>query len=93
MASSSSLDYLFSLFDKYGQEPYIGEAVSQLQHAQQAAMLAEKEGFDKHVVIGSCRSAKSSALRDSFCQKWGLISSGFQSKDAKILQLLRCRAS
>ena len=47
-----NLAYAFSLLDKFGQEPYIGEAVSQLQHAQQAAALAEKEGFGDHVVIG-----------------------------------------
>ena len=47
-----SLDFAFSLFEKFGREPYIGEAVSQLQHAQQAAALAEKEGFGDHVIIG-----------------------------------------
>ena len=47
-----NLDFTFSLFEKFGQEPYIGEAVSQLQHAQQAAALAEKEGFGDHVIIG-----------------------------------------
>ena len=47
-----NLDFAFSLFEKFGQEPYIGEAVSQLQHAQQAAALAEKEGFGDHVIIG-----------------------------------------
>ena len=47
-----SLAYAFSLFEKFGREPYIGEAVSQLQHAQQAAALAEKEGFGDHVVVG-----------------------------------------
>lgn len=46
------LSYLFSLFDRFGNEPYIGEAVSQMQHAQQAAALAEKEGFHEHVVMG-----------------------------------------
>ena len=52
MEGKESLAYAFSLFEKFGREPYIGEAVSQLQHAQQAAALAEKEGFGDHVVIG-----------------------------------------
>ena len=47
-----TLAYAFSLLEKFGNEPYIGEAVCQLQHAQQAAALAEKEGFGDHVVIG-----------------------------------------
>ena len=48
----ANLDFAFSLFEKFGREPYIGEAVSQLQHAQQAAALAEGEGFGDHVVVG-----------------------------------------
>ena len=51
-AGKDNLAYAFALLEKFGQEPYIGEAVSQLQHAQQAAALAEKEGFGEHVVIG-----------------------------------------
>merc|ERR1712227_645029 len=44
---------IFGLFEKWGFENYIGEPVSQLQHAQQAAMLAERDGFGEKVVIGA----------------------------------------
>ena len=47
------MEEIFSLFDKFGQENYIGEEVSQLQHAQQAASCALKEGFDEFVIIGA----------------------------------------
>ena len=44
---------LSSLFNELGREPYIGEAVSQLQHAQQAAELAKRDGQPDEVVLGS----------------------------------------
>jgi len=44
---------IFQLYDKWGNENYIGENVTQLQHAQQAAMLAEKAGFGEDVIIGA----------------------------------------
>ena len=47
------MEEIFSLFDKFGQENYIGEEVTQLQHAQQAAAWALKEGFDEFVVLGA----------------------------------------
>lgn len=36
---------VFGLYEELGKADYIGEAVTQLQHALQAAHLAEKEGF------------------------------------------------
>ena len=47
------MEEIFSLFDKFGGENYIGEEVSQLQHAQQAAACAMKEGFDDFVILGA----------------------------------------
>ena len=47
------MEEIFSLFDKFGGENYIGEEVSQLQHAQQAAACALKEGFDEFVILGA----------------------------------------
>ena len=34
--SERAVEEIFGLFDKFGHENYIGEAVTQLQHAQQA---------------------------------------------------------
>ena len=48
-----AVEEIFGLFDKFGQENYIGEEVSQLQHAQQAAACALKEGFDEFVILGA----------------------------------------
>lgn len=36
---------VFGLYEDLGKADYLGEAVTQLQHALQAAHLAEKEGF------------------------------------------------
>ena len=44
-----SVAQVFHLFDKYGEGDYIGERVSQLQHAVQCAMLAEKDGYPAEV--------------------------------------------
>jgi phosphonate degradation associated HDIG domain protein len=44
---------VFSLYEKYGDEDYIGEPVSQLEHMSQAAMLAEEEGYDDEVVLAA----------------------------------------
>jgi phosphonate degradation associated HDIG domain protein len=44
---------IFSLYEKYGDEDYIGEPVSQLEHMSQAAALAKAEGFDDEVVLAA----------------------------------------
>merc|ERR1711934_1152467 len=44
---------IFGLFDKWGHENYIGENVTQLQHSQQAALLAERAGYDYKTVLGA----------------------------------------
>lgn len=54
MSASDAVSKIFSLFSKHGMEPYIGENVSQLQHAQQAAGLAECDGQGEHVIVGKC---------------------------------------
>ena len=43
LKSSDIADRVFVLFDKYGQQDYIGENVTQQEHAVQCAMMAEKE--------------------------------------------------
>jgi phosphonate degradation associated HDIG domain protein len=41
------------LFESQGDEEYYGEKVSQYEHAAQAALLAQKQGFDKEVQIAA----------------------------------------
>jgi len=47
------VDQVFSLYEKYGDEDYIGEPVTQLEHMSQAASLAEQEGNDDEVVLAA----------------------------------------
>jgi phosphonate degradation associated HDIG domain protein len=47
------VNQVFSLYEKYGDEDYIGEPVSQLEHMSQAAALAEEEGFDDEVILAA----------------------------------------
>lgn len=44
---------VFSLYEKFGDEDYIGEPVSQLEHMSQAAALAQAEGHDDEVVLAA----------------------------------------
>jgi len=47
------VEYLISLYENYGSEMYFGEHVTQLQHALQAAQLAEQNGADTETVIAA----------------------------------------
>lgn len=40
------IEEVFSLYERFGDNDYIGEPVSQLEHMSQAAQLAITEGFD-----------------------------------------------
>jgi len=44
---------VFSLYERFGDEDYIGEPVSQLEHMSQAAALAEEEGYDGEVILAA----------------------------------------
>ena len=44
---------VFSLYEQWGSEDYIGEPVSQVEHMLQAAMLAEEEGFEEEVILAA----------------------------------------
>lgn len=44
---------IFDLLTRRGQEEYIGEPVSQIEHACQSAQMAESEGFDEEVVLAA----------------------------------------
>lgn len=46
-------DSIISLYNKYGNEAYIGEPVSQLEHMCQCAQLAQKEGYDDEVILAA----------------------------------------
>ena len=47
------IEKLFNFFQESGFEEYAGEKVSQLEHALQAAKLAEDENFDDDVIIAA----------------------------------------
>ena len=44
---------IFQLFDDFGHENYIGEEVTQLQHAQQCAQNAKDCVQPDHVILGA----------------------------------------
>jgi phosphonate degradation associated HDIG domain protein len=46
-------DEVFALYELHGDEDYIGEPVSQLEHMSQAAALAEADGYDDEVVLAA----------------------------------------
>ena len=49
----ATVNEVFDLFAKYGRADYIGEAISQIEHACQAAQAAEKDGWDDDVVLAA----------------------------------------
>lgn len=51
--AESIVNEVFGLYAKHGDEDYIGEPVSQLEHMSQAAALAEEEGYDDEVVLAA----------------------------------------
>jgi phosphonate degradation associated HDIG domain protein len=44
---------IIDLYKKYGNEDYVGEPVSQLEHMCQCAQLAEKENYDDEVILAA----------------------------------------
>ncbi|MBK5303158.1 MULTISPECIES: phosphonate degradation HD-domain oxygenase [Gammaproteobacteria] len=44
---------VFGLYERFGDNDYIGEPVSQVEHMSQAAELAMSEGFDDEVVLAA----------------------------------------
>jgi predicted HD phosphohydrolase len=48
-----NINELFKLYLTYGNEDYIGENVSQIEHALQCANLAEKDGFPIQTVLAA----------------------------------------
>lgn len=48
-----TVDELFSLYERFGNEDYIGEPVSQIEHMSQSAQLALSHGADDEVVLAA----------------------------------------
>lgn len=46
-------DYILSLYKQFGDEDYIGEPVSQLEHMCQCAIIAENEGYPDDVILAA----------------------------------------
>ncbi|MBA4168551.1 MAG: HD domain-containing protein [Chitinophagaceae bacterium] len=46
-------DYIIQLYQKYGDEDYIGEPVSQIEHMSQCAQIAANEGCDEEIVLAA----------------------------------------
>lgn len=53
MTTTELVDKVFSLYEHHGTADYIGEPVSQLQHALQAALMAEEEGNDATIILAA----------------------------------------
>ena len=53
MKSEAIVEEVFELYERYGNEDYIGEPVSQIEHMSQTAELAEKEGYDDEVILAA----------------------------------------
>jgi phosphonate degradation associated HDIG domain protein len=47
------INEVFSFYERFGDDDYIGEPVSQLEHMSQAAALAEAEGYDDEVILAA----------------------------------------
>ena len=53
MNIETSVNEVFDLYVQYGSDDYIGEAISQIEHASQGAQLAEKAGHDDEVILAA----------------------------------------
>lgn len=90
-------DEVFALYEQHGNEDYIGEPVSQLEHMSQAAALAEADGYDDEVVLAAffhdighlCASAVSmDGMGNADHEKLGadyLLERGFSARLAKLV--------
>lgn len=53
LSSIERIGLVFDLYRKFGQEDYIGEPVSQIEHMSQSAQIAENEGHDEEVILAA----------------------------------------
>lgn len=49
----ATVDEMFGLLLQYGDADYIGEDISQIEHAAQAAQSAEREGYDEETILAA----------------------------------------
>ena len=47
----SRVDQIFNYFNKFGEDDYIGEEVTQIEHMTQAAMLAEENNENEEFIV------------------------------------------
>ncbi|MFM9838646.1 MAG: phosphonate degradation HD-domain oxygenase [Cyclobacteriaceae bacterium] len=53
MQAENIVKEIFDLYEKYGNEEYIGEPVSQIEHMSQSALLAMDGGYDDEVILAA----------------------------------------
>lgn len=53
MTTEETIEHVFKIWEDRGQSDYIGEPVSQLEHAAQAAAQAEAAGHDEEVILAA----------------------------------------
>ena len=53
MTSNDLIDEIEQIFEAHGDEAYLGEPVSQKEHALQSAMAAERSGAPRHLVASA----------------------------------------
>jgi 2-amino-1-hydroxyethylphosphonate dioxygenase (glycine-forming) len=53
MKDENTIKEIFDLYEKYGNEDYIGEPVSQIEHMSQCAQLAMDSGYDDEVILAA----------------------------------------
>ncbi len=51
--TQAAVDEIFDLLIKYGNADYIGEAISQIEHAAQAAQCAGRDGYDEATILAA----------------------------------------
>jgi len=47
------VEEVFQVYADHGNDDYIGEAISQIEHATQGAQMAEEEGYDDEVILAA----------------------------------------
>ena len=53
MSIDERIETIFELYEKYGEEEYHGEEVSQIEHMCQSGELARKGGYDEEVILAA----------------------------------------
>lgn len=53
MDIDKAVEEVFNVYAEHGDDDYIGEAISQIEHASQGAQMAEEEGYDDEVILAA----------------------------------------